>query len=237
MVLFCFLENKLFCVLFGLYTEDIFSYLPWILIGKLVQTLTPTTITWVKNSKVARPLRSLNNQLNTQYLCHWGCVWASLKVVNVQVPCRTSLGALLVSVCSEAQLKWHTNSGLQGEFCIDYVDYTQMFHHFWVLLERIIKGLPKQLNWWCRFNLMLWKKPASWDTLASRSRPQKEILSYFTMPSTFNQFCPEASSSERLNPNLYCDGKAVWWRGSQRVNECSGAGCFETWMENPNRSD
>ena len=124
-----------------------------------------------------------------------------------------------------------------GEFCIDYVDYTQMFHHLWVLLERIIKGLPKQSNWWCRFNLMLWKKPASWDTLASRSRPQKEILSYFTMPSTFNQFCPEASSSERLNPNLYCDGKAVWWRGSQRVNECSGAGCFETWMENPNRSD
>ena len=93
-----------------------FSYFPWILIGKLVQTLTPTTITWVKNSKVARPLRSLNNQLNTQYLCHWGCVWASLKVVNVQVPCRTSLGALLVSVCSEAQLKWHTNSGLQVNF-------------------------------------------------------------------------------------------------------------------------
>lgn len=104
-VFFGFLENKLFCVLFGLYTEDAFSYFPCILIGKLVQTLTPTSITWVKSSKVARPLRSSNNQLNTQYLCHWGCVWANLKVVNVQVPCRTSLGALLVSVCSEAQLK------------------------------------------------------------------------------------------------------------------------------------
>lgn len=107
-----------------------------------------------------------------------------------------------------------------GEFCIDYVDYTQMFHHLWVLLERIIKGLPKQLNWWCRFNLMLWKKPASWDILASRSRPQKEILSYFTI------LCLPLSTSSVQRPVAAND----WIPTSTVMGRQFGEGVAKGWM-------